>query len=86
MPYITNFEKLAIEEGMRKGLQQGEQVGMLREARELVIDVLEEKFRVIPEGFQDKLQEIQEREILRQLHRQAIHASSLEEFLKSMQS
>jgi len=52
----------------------------------LLLDALEEKFSVVPEGLQDKLQEIQEREVLRNLHRQAIRASSLEEFLKSLQN
>jgi hypothetical protein len=36
--YITNFERLAMEKGM------------LQDARELVIDALEEKFGEIPEG------------------------------------
>lgn len=68
MAYMTNFEKLAI----------------LQSTRELLLDALEEKFRVVPEEVQGKLQEIEEREVLRQLHRQAIHASSMEEFLKLM--
>ncbi len=68
--YITNFERLA----------------MLREARELVMDALEVKFGAVPEGLQTKVQEIQEREVLRKLHRQAILAPSMEEFKKSLQS
>ena len=76
--YVTNFERLAIE--------KGEQIGMLREVRELVIDALELKFGEVPEGLQTKLQEIQEREVLRKLHRQAILAPSMEEFRKSLQS
>jgi len=68
--YITNFERLAMEKGM------------LQEARVSVLDVLEEKFNIVPEEIQDKLQEIEERKLLRNLLRQAIHTSSLEEFLK----
>jgi len=68
--YVTNFERLA----------------MLRKARELVMDALDVKFGEAPEGFQTKLQEIQDSEVLRQLHRQAILASSLEEFKTSLQS
>ncbi|MFQ6042957.1 MAG: hypothetical protein ACE5PV_19060 [Candidatus Poribacteria bacterium] len=70
--YITNFERLAMEKGM------------IQDARELVIDALEEKFGEVPEGVSGRLQEIQSREILRQLHRQAIRAFSLEEFKKSL--
>lgn len=76
MTYVTNFERLAIE--------KGKQIGMLQEARYSVLDALEEKFSVVPEEVQGKLQEVEEREVLRQLHRQAIHASSMEEFLKLM--
>ncbi|MBM3235654.1 hypothetical protein FJZ31_05085 [Candidatus Poribacteria bacterium] len=77
MAYITNFERLAIE--------KGEQSGMLRDARELVMDALEVKFGAVSADILDKVQKIQEREVLRQLHRQAILAPSLEEFRKSLQ-
>jgi hypothetical protein len=80
--YITNFERLAIE----KGMKEGKQIGMLQDARELILDALEEKFSMVTEEVQGKLQEIEEREVLRQLHRQAIRASSLEEFLESLSS
>ena len=52
MAYITNFERLAMEKGM------------LQDARELLLDALEEKFRVVPEEVQGKLQGIEEREVL----------------------
>jgi hypothetical protein len=61
--YITNFERLA----------------MLRDARELIIDALEEKFGEMPEGVSGRLQEIQSTEVLRGLLRQAIRASNLKE-------
>jgi len=86
MAYLTNFERLAIEKGIKQGLEQGEQIGMVRNARELVMDALEVKFGMVPEELQTKLQQIQEREVLRQLLRQAIVVSSLEEFEKSVES
>jgi flagellar biosynthesis/type III secretory pathway protein FliH len=98
--YITNFERLAIEDGLKQGLEQGlkqgleqgleqglkqgERIGMLQEARELLLDALEEKFGAVPAGVQGNIQKIEDREILRQLHRQVIRASSQEEFLKSL--
>jgi len=57
-----------------------ERLAMLREAREMVRDALEEKFSTVPEDIQAKLQEIQDKEVLRNPLRQAIRASSLEEF------
>jgi len=67
--YITNFERLA----------------MLRDARELVMDALVVKFGAVSEDILEKVQKMQEREVLRLLHRQAIMASNLEEFKKSLQ-
>jgi len=78
VPYITNFERLAIE--------KGKQIGMLRSARELLMDALEEKFSAVPKEVQGRLQEIEEREVLRNLLKQSIRASSLGEFLKSLQN
>ena len=69
MAYITNFERLA----------------MLRDARELLMDALEVRFGEVSEDISGKVEKIQEREVLRQLHRQAILAPSLEEFRKSLQ-
>lgn len=99
--YLTPFERIAIEEGMKKGMEEGIEKGieegmekgmekgmkkgMLQEARELVKEALEEKFGVVPEYIQEKLQEIQEEAVLRKLLRQSIKASSLEEFSKSLQ-
>ncbi|MFQ6043817.1 MAG: hypothetical protein ACE5PV_23430, partial [Candidatus Poribacteria bacterium] len=53
---------------------------------QLVLEELEEKFSVVPKEIQGKLQNIEEKEVLRQLLRQAIRASSLEEFLKFMRN
>lgn len=66
--YVTNFERLAIEKGM------------LRSARESVVEALEVKFGSVPEDIPTRLQGIEEREVLKQLHRQAILASSLDDF------
>jgi hypothetical protein len=45
---------------------------------------LEEKFSVVPEEISGKIQEINERETLRQLLKQAIRAYNMEEFKKSL--
>ncbi len=70
--YVTNFERLAIEKGM------------LRSARESVVEALEVKFGSVPEDIPTKLQGIEEREVLKQLHRQAILAPSLDDFKKNL--
>jgi hypothetical protein len=66
--YVTNFERLA----------------RLREARESVVEVLEVKFGSVEKDLQTKLEQIQEKELLRQLLRQATLASSLDDFKKNL--
>jgi len=66
--YVTNFERLA----------------RLREACESVVEVLEVKFGSVAKDLQTKLEQIQEKELLRQLLRQATLASSLDDFKKNL--
>ena len=72
MPYITTAERI----GMRKGLKQG----MLEDAREMVLEALEERFGVVPEDVKDLVRSQGDREVLRRWHRLAIRVGSLEEF------
>jgi hypothetical protein len=72
-------------------LRGGEKAAYIRNFERLAIaqlvgEKLEEKFSVVPKETQSRLQEIKERGVLRQLLRQAIRASSMEEFLKFMQN
>ncbi len=76
--------KEGLEEGLQKGfqegLQKGLQQGLLEEAREMVIEALEERFGILPPSLISKIKTIQQREILKSLHRAAIRAKTLEEF------
>ena len=69
------------KEKLKAGIQQG----LLEEAREMVIEALEEKFGVISAKLIARIRGISEREILRSLLRTAIKAQSLEEFKKVLE-
>jgi len=56
----------------------------LRGIRESVVEVLEVKFGSVEKELQTKLEQIQEKELLRQLLRQATLASSLDDFKKNL--
>ena len=68
MPYITTAERI----GIRKG--------MLEDAREMVLEALEERFGIVPEDVEKRVRRIGDRGILKQLLRYAIRCGSLEEF------
>lgn len=68
MPYITSWERIA----MRKG--------MLENAREMVLEVLEEQFGEVPEDVRKAVVAIENKDELKTLCRQAVRVSSLGEF------
>ena len=72
MPYVTSVEKIGIE----KGIQQG----MLLEARDMLIEVLTERFGGINSELSKQIQRIDSRERLKNSLRQALRAKSLNEF------
>ena len=76
------IKKEGFEEGLKQGLQQGLQQGLLEEAREMVLEALEERFGIVPSSIITKIRGLREREHLKVLHRAAIRAKSLEEFVE----
>ncbi len=74
MPYVTSFERLARQEGI---LQKG---------REGVIEVLEVRFEVLSSDLIEKINQIEDLELLKTLHRQGITIGSLDEFQELLES
>lgn len=72
MPYVTSFERLARQEGISEGI--------LQSSRENVIEVLEVRFEVLPSDLIEKINQIEDLELLKTLHRQGITIGSLDEF------
>ncbi|MBW4592654.1 MAG: hypothetical protein KME46_06980 [Brasilonema angustatum HA4187-MV1] len=72
MPYITGFER----------------DGMVKNARESVIEVLETRFEVVPAQLsvsaasrnENRLEEIKDIAVLKRLHKQSITIASIQEF------
>jgi hypothetical protein len=64
MPYITGFER----------------DGMVINARENLIEVLQTRFEVIPDELSSQIQEIEDLAVLKRLHKQSITIASVEEF------
>ncbi len=68
MPYITSVERLARIEGL---VQKG---------REDVIEVLEVRFEALPNELVEKINQIEDLELLKTLHRQGITIGSVADF------
>ncbi len=54
--------------------------GMLEEARDMVLDVLEKRFKIVPSEIIDRVKSIDSREMLRSLLHQLIRSKEMEDF------
>ncbi|QTA81264.1 Uncharacterized protein dnl_35950 [Desulfonema limicola] len=68
-----------LEKGKILGLQEGKTLGTIETARELLIDVLFEKFSNIPQGLSEQIKNIRNPETLKRFLRHAVKCSTIQE-------
>jgi hypothetical protein len=78
MPYITSAERIGIEKGRDEG--------MVFNAREMLLDALDAKFNEnnIPADIKQQIQALNNRILLKRLHKTAIQSKDIEDFRQSM--
>ena len=82
MPYVTSAERIGIEKGRLEGRDEGK----LYEAREMVLEALDAKFSsTTPEDIKQQIQALNNKIMLKRLHRSAIQSKDIEDFRKSME-
>jgi hypothetical protein len=78
-----------MEQGEARGEARGEikglEKGKIHEAHDVLIELLEEQFGVIPLSLTEKLQQVQSYELLRMLRRQRKTCQSLDDFARLLQ-
>jgi len=82
MSIVIDFEN---DPAYKKGLDRGLIQGLVQDARELVVEALEERFGSVPVSVKRKVFAIEDREVLKALHREAIRARSLRAFQKKLE-
>jgi hypothetical protein len=86
MPIVIDFENdPAYKKGVDRGFHQGLIQGLVQDAQELVVEALEERFGSVPVSVKRKVLAIEDREVLKVLHREAIRARSLRAFQKKLE-
>ena len=80
MPYITSFERNAIQRGHTEGLQQGLQQGL----RKSILTLLMFRFGVLTEAVTEKIAAIHSAEQLEQVMALALKSESLEAFVRQL--
>jgi hypothetical protein len=78
MPIVIDFEN---DPAYKKGVDRG----LIQEAQELVVEALEERFGSVPVSVKKKVLAIEDREVLKLLHREAIRVRSLRAFQKKLE-
>ncbi len=81
MPIVIDLEN---DPAYHAGIEKGIEKGLIVEARELVLEALEERFGSVPEDIRQRVNTIEHRAVLKSLHRLAIRAGSIEEFRESL--
>ncbi|MBE9233147.1 hypothetical protein IQ231_16060 [Cuspidothrix issatschenkoi LEGE 03284] len=80
MRYVTSIERLAKQEGIEEGLQEGRQLGVIQSSQDSVIEVLETRFGQVPITIIDAVNNINDSSVLKTLHKRAISIPSLAGF------
>ncbi len=81
-----SLREQGIQQGIQQGMQEGIQQGIQQDAREAVIDIIEMRFKVVPESIVKALNDIADSAILKMLRRKAVKTKSLNEFGEIIQS
>ncbi|RLB80245.1 MAG: hypothetical protein DRH24_11000, partial [Deltaproteobacteria bacterium] len=66
--------------GIQQGIQQGVQQGILEEARNLLMELLEERFGPLNSSTVLKIKAVERHEVLKRLFKHALRIESLEKF------
>ncbi|QTA86556.1 hypothetical protein [Desulfonema magnum] len=73
-------EIIGIGKGEIIGIEKGKNLGILEDRREMVTDVLIERFGVVLPRILEQIRAIQNPDVLKMLHRQALKCQNLQEF------
>ncbi len=79
MPYVTSWERVALEKGLQEGRQKGREEGILQGAKDLLRQAMEVRFGQIPPSLLERIQQCQDVDVLRAFHKQVLTAESLDE-------
>ncbi len=74
------IESAAYDLIKQEGFQQGKQQGQLTASRDALIDLLAERFEIVPQHILQTIQQIENLFVLKMAIKQTVKASSIENF------
>ena len=78
MAYVTSLERISIKKGLEKG--------RLENAQESILEALEVRFGSVPPELRARIGKLTDVEMCKALHRQAVSASTLEDFTEQLET
>lgn len=79
MTWAERMIAKGIEQGLEQGRELGRELGREQEARQIVLDLLGERFGAVPDRVRRQIEEIESLDRLRFLAKRVINARSFEE-------
>ncbi len=77
-------KSVAVRQMREMALAKGRAEGLLEDAQEMVLEALDERFGPVPKRLSDQLRQLQQREVLKTLHRQALRCQTLSQFKQEL--
>ncbi len=81
---IKKGKILGLKEGVKKGLEKGIKAGKIQNAREMVLEAVVSRFGTAPDDIVNEINAVNNRALLKLLHRQAIVCTDLNVFWKTL--
>ena len=78
------IESAAYDLIKKEGFEEGVREGALETARKMVLEVLEERFGIVPLSLIERIRSISDETVLTALVRQAVRCGSLDEFREAI--
>jgi len=79
-PLFDGIREKWIDQGIQQGIQKGIQQGI----QDTILDALEENIGRYPESLVNSLRAIRDIDMLKMLHRKAVKAKTIDEFVQAL--
>lgn len=84
MPYLSDIEEMAMEEGLQKGLEKGREEGLEEGLRRSLLELLRIRFQTVPSEISERIAATHDLEQLRQWFNAAAIAETLMAFEREL--
>ncbi len=72
--------KMGLKQGKEEGWKMGLKQGLIAAAQEVALDLLETRFSNVPKHIQEKIKRINDRKLLKQVHKLILKVQNMEDF------